>query len=353
MHAPAQTLGPLILDLEGGLTLSDGDRRRLRHPIAGGVILFSRNFENRSQLRNLVQDIKQLRSPHLLVTADQEGGRVQRFRHGFTRLPPAAACGRLYDSDPEAGCRLARDIGLVMAAELVDCGVDLSFAPVLDVLGCDSRVIGDRAFHSDPQVVRTLASACVSGMNEAGMGGVGKHFPGHGGTSADSHTSLPEDGRSLAELRARDLLPYRSLAGRLRGVMLAHVLYRAVDRRIPSYSAYWIRNVLRDELGFRGAVFSDDLSMAGAGAESLPERCRTALQAGCDLLIVCHELPAVDELMSQADKLCMPGLAGTAVQTLYARRRSPGQRALETARVFVEQVRSQESNGRVGERKDS
>lgn len=335
---PSAHLGPLILDLDGDLSLSEGDRKRLRHPLTGGVILFSRNFENRGQLNALVREIKHLRSPPLLITVDQEGGRVQRFREGFTRLPPAAACGRLYDSDPVEGRRLAHDIGLLMAEELIECGVDLSFSPVLDVLSCESLVIGDRAFHSTPEVVCALASAYLSGMNEAGMGSVGKHFPGHGGTSADSHTSLPEDRRSLAELRARDLLPYRSLIGRLHGVMLAHVLYRAIDALVPSYSRFWIQSMLKGELGFRGTVFSDDLSMAGAGGAPLAERCRAALEAGCDLLIVCHDLSSVDDLLRQPLEPWANVDAGAAIGSLYARKKSADPRALEAARATIKQA---------------
>ncbi|MGA8260634.1 MAG: beta-N-acetylhexosaminidase [Arenicellales bacterium] len=332
------SLGPLIIDLAGGLSLSEDDRKRLRHPLAGGVILFSHNFQHKSQLRSLVREIKGLRSPPLLVTVDQEGGRVQRFRDGFTRLPPAAACGRLYESNPAEGGRLARDIGLVMAGELIDCGVDLSFAPVLDVLSCDSEVIGDRAFHSDPEGVHALASGYISGMNEAGMAAVGKHFPGHGGIGADSHTELPEDQRSLDDLRACDLVPYASLAGQLGGVMLAHVVYPKISPQIPSYSSFWIRNVLKDELGFQGAVFSDDLSMAGAGAEPLPERCQRALDASCDLLIVCHELPAVDKLMSEGRDTWALDDMEDKIWSLYVDHRPLAPRALEAARKSVKRA---------------
>ncbi len=312
-------LGPLIVDLDGELTLSDRDRERLRHPGVGGVILFTRNFADCDQLRSLTREIKALRSPELLITVDQEGGRVQRFRDGFARLPPAAVCGRLYDTDPGAASRLAHDIGLVMAGELIECGVDLSFAPVLDVLQCDSRVIGDRAFHSDPEAVSILALACIDGMEEAGMRSIGKHFPGHGGTGTDSHTSLPEDGRSIAALRECDLVPYRSLAGRLRGVMLAHVRYGDIDPRVPSFSPFWIHDVLESEIGFRGVVFSDDLSMAGAGNEPLHARCASALRAGCDLLLICNDRPAVDALLqgTRADWATLDSTA--AVASLYGR----------------------------------
>lgn len=329
--------GPLIIDLEGNLDLTAADRARLQHPRVGGVILFSRNAADSSQLRNLTREIKGLRSPELLVTVDQEGGRVQRFRSGFTRLPPAAACGRLHDADPGAGRRLARAIGLVMAAELIECGIDLSFAPVLDVLRCDSRVIGDRAFHSDPDVVSQLASACVDGMREAGMGSVGKHFPGHGGVGADSHACLPRDERSLDELRECDLLPYISLCGRLSGVMLAHVLYGEIHAEIPSYSRFWIRDVLREQVGFRGTVFSDDLTMAGAGDGPLPGRCAAALEAGCDLLIICNDLHAVDALLNGAQTEWAAPEPDT-ITSLYARPGPADPAALESARIALGQV---------------
>lgn len=328
-------LGPLVVDLDGDLSLSGRDHERLRHPQVGGVILFARNFADRDQLRDLTREIKALRSPELLVAVDQEGGRVQRFRNGFTRLPPAAACGRLHDADPAEGRRLAHDVGLVMAGELIDCGVDLSFAPVLDVLQCDSRVIGDRAFHSDPRTVEVLAAACIDGMEEAGMGSVGKHFPGHGGTGADSHTSLPEDGRSLEALRNCDLLPYRSLAGRLRGVMLAHVRYGQVDPGIPSFSPFWIGEVLRGEIGFGGVVLSDDLTMTGAGSEPLNERCSAALRAGCDLLLICNDRAAVDTLLQVGGEDGMLPDSRAAVSALYARPASANSQALAAAQATV------------------
>jgi len=293
--------GPLIIDLEGDLALTPADRARLQHPAVGGVILFRRNHAGRAQLRALTAAIKGLRSPALLITVDQEGGRVQRFRDGFTRLPAAARCGRRYDRDAVEGERLARALGLVMAAELIACGVDLSFAPVLDVLSRDSRVIGDRAFHSDAGAVQRLASACIHGMHDAGMGAVGKHFPGHGGVEADSHTCLPEDSRPMAALRGCDLQPYAGLHARLQGVMLAHVRYARIEPWTPSYSGFWVQEVLRGDIGFRGAVFSDDLTMAGAGDEPLAERCRAALAAGCDLLPICNDIAAVDQLLAAWD----------------------------------------------------
>lgn len=336
----SDSLGPLIIDLDGGLSLSNTDRQRLRSPLVGGVILFKRNFKDRSQLRLLTREIKALRTPALLITVDQEGGRVQRFQGELTRLPPAAVCGRLYDSRPADGRQLARDTGLLMASELIDCGVDLSFAPVLDVLSCDSRVIGDRAFHSDPEAVQVLAGSYLEGMHDAGMGAVGKHFPGHGGVGADSHHCLPEDRRSMDELRRWDMRPYVSLGGPLQGVMLAHVLYGAINPRIPSYSSFWIRDVLREEVGFGGVVFSDDLSMAGAGDEPLSARCREALAAGCDLLPVCNDLPTVDRLLDEAADEAEWAAAGRedATASLYARPASADPEQVAAARQRVQRA---------------
>ncbi len=292
-------LGPVMLDLEGDTALTVGDKKRLQHPLVGGVILFSRNYAHRDQLGALTRQIHALRSPPLLVAVDQEGGRVQRFRHGFTSLPCAREYGELYDQDPAAGLETAHRMAAIMASELMTVGVDLSFAPVLDVAQAASEVIGDRAFHSDPHVVSRLADAFVSGMGEAGMAAVGKHFPGHGGVSGDSHICLPCDHRTLTDLQTCDLVPYRDLVDRLGGVMTAHVLFDAVDEHTPTYSRRWINDVLRGELGFTGVVFSDDLMMQGADTvHDIVDRARTALDAGCNMLLVCNDLSSVDRILS-------------------------------------------------------
>ncbi len=293
------SLGPVMLDIEG-TALTAADRELLAHPAVGGVILFSRNFVDPAQLTALTGAIRALRTPPLLVAVDHEGGRVQRFRQGFTALPAAAAFGRVHDRDPERASRLAVDAGWLMAAELRACGVDMSFAPVLDLdRGC-SQVIGDRAFHHDVDVVTALARATLRGMREAGMPGVGKHFPGHGGVAEDSHLALPVDPRDLDTFRLQDMLPFERLgAGTLAGVMTAHLLVPAVDRMPVSFSRRWLREVLRGELGYLGAVFSDDLSMHGAHAAGAPaDRAARALDAGCDMVLVCNDRAAAETVVS-------------------------------------------------------
>ncbi len=291
------TLGPLMIDLKG-VAIEPDERDLLIHPLVGGVILFSRNFETPAQLTRLTADIHSLRSPRLLVGVDHEGGRVQRFREGFTQLPALRAIGRRHAQDPGAGVKLARELGWLMAAELGACGVDLSFAPCVDLDHGVSEVIGDRAFHARAERVSELAVAYLMGMREAGMAGTAKHFPGHGAVTADSHVALPVDRRELADLDA-DLMPYRRLiANGLLSVMAAHVVFPAVDRLPASLSQNWIQGELRGRLGFRGAVFTDDLSMKGAAAfGSILERARLALRAGCDMLPVCNDRKSVETLL--------------------------------------------------------
>ncbi|MCU0976870.1 MAG: beta-N-acetylhexosaminidase [Steroidobacteraceae bacterium] len=293
------TLGPLMVDV-AGVALEPAEREMLSHPLVGGVILFSRNYESPEQLERLVAEIRSLRSPPLLVGVDQEGGRVQRFREGFTRLPPMRVLGRRHAADRPAAIALARRLGWLMAAELRAVGVDLSFAPCVDLDWGISEVIGDRAFAGGSEAVGDLAVAWMLGMREAGMGATAKHFPGHGRVVADSHVALPVDRRELPDL-GPDLAPYRRLiANGLPAVMAAHVVFPAVDDRPASLSRPWIEGQLRGELGFRGAVFTDDLSMAGAAAfGGVVERVRLALEAGCDMLLVCNDRAAVLELLDR------------------------------------------------------
>jgi beta-N-acetylhexosaminidase len=291
------SLGPLMVDV-AGLSLSDQDRDVLRHPLVGSVILFSRNYTDPAQLRALVADIHAARTPPLLVAVDHEGGRVQRFRQGFSALPPARRMGQAFDVHARSGLAMAHELGWLMAVELLAHGVDLSFAPCVDLDYGLSEIIGDRALHARGDAVAQLAGAYVRGMREAGMAATAKHFPGHGAVVSDSHLALPVDRRELRDLDA-ELMPYRRLiANSLPAVMVAHVLFPAVDTVPASFSRRWICDVLRGGLGFSGAVFADDLSMAGAAVMgSLLERAERALAAGCDVLPVCNDRAAVLQLL--------------------------------------------------------
>jgi beta-N-acetylhexosaminidase len=291
-------LGPVMLDV-AGLELAPDERELLAHPLVGGVILFARNYASPDQLRRLTAGIRSVRSPALLIAVDQEGGRVQRFLDGFTRLPPMRALGRVYDRDPALAENLAGAVGVVLAAELAAHGVDFSFAPVLDIDFGSSSVIGDRAFHAEAAAVARLAGALAAGMRRVGMGAVGKHFPGHGYVRADSHHEVPVDDRDLATIEANDLAPYRTLIGAgLAGVMPAHVIFPRIDPQPAGFSRVWLREILRRRLGFDGLVFSDDLSMEGASvAGGIVERARAALEAGCDMVLVCNAREAALRLL--------------------------------------------------------
>jgi len=293
-------LGPVMVDV-AGVALTSDDRVRLRHPHCGGVILFARNYESPKQLAGLTAEIHSLRSPPLLIAVDHEGGRVQRFRDGFTPIPPMRALGRLHDAHPHQSTRLAEGIGFVIGAEIRSCGVDFSFGPVLDIDHGPSAAIGNRAFHRDPDVVAALARALVRGLKVAGVAAVGKHFPGHGFIAADSHRELPVDERSFEEIEACDLLPFvRLMPSGLAAIMPAHVLYPKVDVRPAGFSPIWLKDVLRGRLGFDGAIFSDDLSMEGAATcGGIVERTRAALNAGCDMVLVCNDPAAADEVLTR------------------------------------------------------
>ena len=283
------SLGPMMVDV-GGVELTSEDREILSHPLVGGVILFTRNYADPDQLTALIESIHALRNPPLLVAVDQEGGRVQRFREGFTLLPPARLFGKLYEQNENMSCRLAENTSWLMASELRAVGVDISFAPVLDLDYGVSSVIGDRAFHHAADVVGELGRAWVLGMRRAGVAATAKHFPGHGAVHGDSHHILPVDGRELADIRRHDLKPFeRLIRFELAAVMMAHVVYPAVNAQPASFSQRWVERELRRRLGFEGAVFCDDLSMRGAaGAGDYVKRALAALDAGCDMLPVCN-----------------------------------------------------------------
>lgn len=294
------TLGPVMLDVIGPELLPE-DRHRLSHPLVGGVILFTRNYLSPDQLKRLTTAIHAVKTPPLLIAVDHEGGRVQRFREGFTRLPPMRELGRLWDEDPRFARDLARQAGYVLAAELRAHGVDFSFAPVLDVDFGASGVIGDRAFHRDPQAISELAQALQSGMREAGMASVGKHYPGHGHVKADSHLEVPVDEREYVDIELTDLEPYRRMSDRgMTAVMPAHVIYPRVDSKAAGFSPVWLKEILRGRLGFEGVIFSDDLSMEGASTEGdIVERANAALNAGCDMVLVCNNPAAADEVLER------------------------------------------------------
>lgn len=296
MNTPTQLpLGPLMIDV-AGLQLNDVERQRLMHPLVGGIILFARNYQSIEQLSALTAEIRTLRSPSLPIAIDHEGGRVQRCREGFTRLPAMRSLGVLWDENPKAALSAAHNLGFVLAAELRACGVDMSFTPVLDLDWGRSAVVGNRAFHSDPAIVARLAGALIDGLRAAGMAACGKHFPGHGWAEADSHVAIPVDGRSLAELQT-DMLPYRQL--KLDAVMPAHVIYPAVDARPAGFSPVWLSK-LRAEFAFDGVIFSDDLSMEGASvAGDIVDRANAAWGAGCDMLLVCNAPDAVGDLLGR------------------------------------------------------
>lgn len=307
------TLGPLMIDV-AGTELTAEDRELLAHPLVGAVILFTRNFESVEQLERLVADIRGVRTPPLLVTVDHEGGRVQRFRKGMTVLPSMRVIGRQYDIDPAAGKTLARQCGWIMAAELRAIGIDMSFAPCVDLDYGVSSVIGDRSFHRDPRVVAELSISLMGGMREAGMVATAKHFPGHGAVAPDSHVAMPVDRRPLADMED-DFYPYRRLIDNgLAAVMAAHVVFPDVDDLPAGFSRRWIQDELRGRLGFGGAVFTDDLSMAGAGVVGdMVARCRAALEAGCDVLSLCNNrqgvLQVIDSLRGSGDPLSQVRMA--------------------------------------------
>ena len=292
-------LGPLMVDVTG-TSLSNDDAELLCQPAVGAVILFGRNYQNPLQISKLIEDIKKLRAPSLLVVVDQEGGRVQRFRDGFFRLPAMHSFCNIYDAKPERGMELTETAGYLMAVELLETGLDFSFAPVLDCANPLSEVIGDRGFHEQPSGIVELAGAFIKGMNSAGMAATGKHFPGHGGVTEDSHFDFPVDHRSLSELESCDLIPYRALAQNLGGIMTAHVAFPNIDASLPTFSSYWLNTVLRKEIGFNGLIFSDDLTMKGAhGAGSVLQRTRATLEAGCDMALICNDSAAAFDVARQ------------------------------------------------------
>ncbi len=323
---PELPLGPLMVDV-CGTRLGAAEKRLLSRPAIGAVILFSRNFHSRSQVTGLIEEIKSVRTPSLLIAVDQEGGRVQRFKRGFYRLPAAHRLGRHYDNDPESAVKLSKSAGCLMAAELMQIGVDFSFAPVLDRANLASQVIGDRGFHVQPAIIAALAGAFIQGMAQAGMAATSKHFPGHGGVVDDSHHTLPVDRRSLQQLAGADLIPFKKLAALVGGMMTAHVQYAEIDRDIPAFSRFWLYQIVRREMAFKGMIFSDDLSMKGAQvAGDAVQRTTRALNAGCDMVLICND---PDSAVRVAHTLgdCWP----VNQPRLELMRAAPGSRIVDTA----------------------
>lgn len=299
--------GPVILDLNG-LELEQAEHELLLHPQCGGVILFARNYDNIEQVKHLTAAIKDCRQD-LVIYVDQEGGRVQRMQEGFLRLPPLAELGKLYDRDASAACKQAQHLGWLMAVECLSVGIDVSFAPVLDLDYLNSKVIGDRALHSDSKIVGLLAERYVQGMHQAGMAAVGKHYPGHGYVAADSHTEIPVDYREYEDIAGADLLPFKHMIEQgIDGLMPAHVIYEQCDPDPAGFSVFWIQQLLRMMLGFDGTVFSDDLTMEGASCagEAMIDRARAALGAGCDVVLVCNNQDAAQTTLDGLDRYTMP-----------------------------------------------
>lgn len=294
-------LGPLIVDIEG-TSLGQRDIEILNHPYIGGVILFTRNYEDKAQLTHLVHHIKSLRKPELLVCVDQEGGRVQRFKRDFTELPALHSLGILYNKNRSEALIAARMLARLMAFELRSTGIDFSFAPVVDVYDPDSLIIANRAFHSCPKTVTRLASAYIQGLHDVGMIAVAKHFPGHGSIVEDSHLCLPEDSRCYREIEEKDMYPYAQLVHRgLDSIMSAHILFDHVDDKPSGFSQFWLQQILRDKFGFQGIIFTDDLSMQGAVAYgSIIERTRLALEAGCNMALICNDRRAVEQVLDES-----------------------------------------------------
>jgi len=287
-----------MLDVQG-LELSPVERDRLKHPLVGGVILFTRNYASPEQVEALIKNIHAIREPQLLVAVDHEGGRVQRFKDGFTVLPPVRELGHIYDENPKRARRLAETSGWLMATELRSVGVDFSFAPVLDLDRGVSTVIGNRAFHAHPETVSDLAHAYMHGMHRAGMAATGKHFPGHGAVKDDSHLALPVDVRKLVDIQSEDMVPFeRMIHYGLDGIMPAHVVFPRVDALPAGFSSVWLKKILREQMGFTGVIFSDDLSMEGAKvAGDVVARAKAALTAGCDMVLVCNDPTAADQVL--------------------------------------------------------
>jgi len=313
-------LGPIMLDLET-TTISDLELKTLQHPQVGGVILFSRNFDNYQQIKQLCADIHKIRTPHLLIAVDHEGGRVQRFKDGFSLIPAMGKLGEIYENDPQTACQHSHNLAWLMAHELIEVGVDFSFAPILDIETGISEIIGDRSFHHTPKGVTELSQAWISGMRKAGMMATGKHFPGHGSVKEDSHIAIPVDNRDLQTIEQHDLIPFEKIIKTgLEGIMPAHVYYPKIDADMPAgFSKHWLQNILRDQLGFKGVIFSDDLSMTGAQEiGNFSQRAEAALNAGCDMVLVCNNPGGAEEVLSSLNSFEISATSHARLLTMQA-----------------------------------
>ncbi len=333
-------LGPVMLDI-AGTQLTGDDVKRLLHPLTGGVILFARNYADHRQLTELTQQIHALRNPHLLIAVDHEGGRVQRFQKDFTKLPAMRELGKIWDKQPARAHHLAKLTGYVLAAELNACGVDFSFTPVLDIDYGQSGVIGDRAFHHNPDAVTELAHHLMLGLKKGGMLAIGKHFPGHGYIQADSHLQKSIDHRRYRDIEMHDLIPFRKMIDfGLAGIMPAHVIYPEVDAKPAGFSTVWIQKILRAELQFEGCVFSDDLSMRGAGdyLESMLQRAQAALAAGCDMILACNNPTGADEILNGLHWE-VPAISLSRLARMHARNQMGSMTKLRENGAYVQAVR--------------
>lgn len=295
------SIGPLILDISGQ-SLSQEDRELLKHPLVGGLIYFTRNFESKAQITELTREVREIR-PELLLAVDQEGGRVQRFKQEFTRIPAMQAFLEPFKDKPDSTLPLIRDTGWLMASEVLSVGIDFSFAPVLDLDDNQSEIIGDRSFSANPEEMVAMAGAFLEGMREAGMPTTGKHFPGHGSVREDSHLELPCDSRAWEDIESYDLVPFKELMPLLNAVMPAHILFPEVDSEVVGFSGHWLQNILRQQMGFQGVVFSDDLSMEGAvSLGSYGDRAIAALVAGCDIVLACNNRDGAIEVIEALEQ---------------------------------------------------
>lgn len=298
-----QKIGPIMLDLKG-TELTQEEQEILQHPLVGGVILFTRNYESPEQLTILCDSIRKSRNKPVLIAADQEGGRVQRFKEGITRLPSMGLVGQIYNRNPNEGLLYATSAAWLMASEMIALGLDISFAPVLDLNKTINPVVGDRSFHKDPEHVIILAKAWINGMRQAGMATTGKHFPGHGAVNADSHSTLPIDNRDMHAIEQDDLKTFvELLSTHLDAIMPAHILFSLIDEKPVGFSSVWLQTILREKYRFSGMIFSDDLNMHGASfAGSYANRANTALQAGCDMALICNNRPAAINILDGLSK---------------------------------------------------